>query len=332
MIEFAYPNFLWLMLLPVCVYYILPSVHRMYGDALKVPFVRDIAEVKSHFKGLRVVRSRAVSSYLKMFLLSIVWLCLIVALCRPQWVGEPMKVQNEGRDILLVVDISRSMLERDFQYHGKYYDRLSVVKQVVSEFVDKRNEDKIGLVLFGTRAYLQVPLTYDKQAIKDTLYATDAGMAGNSTSIGDAIGVGLKNMPPDEHHNKVIILLTDGENNDGSLSMPQAIELAAQENVKVYTIGVGSDETAILGGLFVMQRDTELDEESLEKLAEATQGTYFRAKDVDSLQRVYEKIDQLEPQKREGRFVQETRELFYYPASMALMLFILLMLMTRKVW
>lgn len=332
MIELAYPELLWLLIIPVCVYFILPSARRMYGDALKTPFLQDIAEIKSNFKSIRFVRSSARSSYLKMFLMSLVWLCLITALCRPQWVGEPVRVKNEGRDIVLAVDISTSMLERDFEYQRKYYTRLAVVKEVVSQFIDKRGEDKIGLLLFGTRAYMQVPLTYDKQAIKDVLSVVAAGMAGNSTSIGDAIGVALKNMPADDKAAKIIILLTDGENNDGSLSMPQAIELAQQEDVKIYTIGVGSDEVSMFGGLLTMSRDAGIDEESLKKLASATEGTYFRAKDTDSLQKVYEQINQLEPQKQEGRFVQETKEFFYYPASLALLLFMLLILLTRKVW
>ena len=332
MIEFSNPELFWLLLIPVCIYYTLPAARQMYGDALKVPFLSDISEVKSNFKSLRIIHSTAKSSYFKMFLLTLVWALLVTALCRPQWVGEPVRVKNEGRDVLLVVDISTSMLERDFEYQGKYYTRLAVVKQVVSDFIDKRVEDKIGLVLFGTRAYLQAPLTYDKQAVKDVLNVATAGMAGNSTSIGDAIGVALKNMPVDSHAGKVIILLTDGENNDGSLSMLQAIELAQQENVKVYTIGVGSDETLLLGGLLTVRRDAGIDEESLKKLAAATKGNYFRAQDTDSLLKIYERINQLEPQKQEGRYVQETKELFFYPAALALIMFMLLILLTRKVW
>ncbi|MCQ2735201.1 MAG: VWA domain-containing protein [Alphaproteobacteria bacterium] len=197
--------------------------------------------------------------------------------------------------------------------------------------MDKRTEDKIGLVLFGTRAYMQVPLTYDKQSLKDVLEATDAGMAGNSTSIGDAVGVALKNMPTDDESAKVIILLTDGENNDGSISMPQAVGLAADENVKIYTIGVGSDEVSFLDGLFSMPKNSTLDEAGLKKLAQTTAGTYFRAKDVNSLQKIYEKIDELEPQTQDGRYVQETKDLFYIPTLAALFLFMLLMMIMRKV-
>lgn len=332
MIELACPNMLWLFILPVFIYFILPAVRRMYGDSLKVPFVEDITEIKSNSKHIKLADYTSPKvSLLKMLLLIVVWCLLVVALCRPQWVGEPRRVKNEGRDILLVVDISKSMLERDFAYQGKYYDRLTTVKSVVQEFIDKRTEDRIGLVLFGTRAYMQVPLTYDKQSIKDVLSVTEAGMAGNSTSIGDAVGVALKNLPHDDINNKIIILLTDGENNDGSLSMLQAMDLAQQENVKVYTIGVGSDETALFGGFITMQRDSGLDEESLKKLAAVTDGFYFRAKDVSSLQKIYRRIDELEPQTSEGRIVQETKDLFYLPAFASLLLFLLVVALMRKV-
>lgn len=331
MIRFANPQMFWLLLVPLCVYHILPAVKQMYGDALKVPFVGELAEIENQTKLKDKLRAQFKVPIVKILLLAIIWGVLSAALARPQWVGEPMRVKNEGRDILLVVDISNSMQERDFAYQGRYYDRLSAVKHVVSQFVDKRTEDKIGLVLFGTRAYLQVPLTYDKQSLKDVLAATDAGMAGNSTSIGDAVGVALKNMPTEDKSAKIIILLTDGENNDGSISMPQAVELAADENVKIYTIGVGSDEVSFLGGLFSMPRDSSLDEAGLKKLAQTTAGTYFRAKDVDSLQKIYEQIDKSEPQTQEGRYVQETKDLFYIPASAALLLFMLLIMIMRKV-
>lgn len=330
MIRFANPQMFWLLLVPLCVYYILPAVKQMYGDALKVPFVGELAEIENQTKLKDKLRAQIKVPYFRILLLTIIWGLLLAALARPQWAGEPMRIKNEGRDILLVVDISNSMQERDFAYQGRYYDRLSAVKHVVSQFVDKRTEDKIGLVLFGTRAYLQVPLTYDKQSLKDVLAATDAGMAGNSTSIGDAVGVALKNMPIEDKSSKIIILLTDGENNDGSISMPQAVELAADENVKIYTVGVGNDEVSFWGGLFSMPRDSGLDEAGLKKLAQTTAGTYFRAKDVSSLQKIYEQIDKLEPQTQEGRYVQETKDLFYIPTIAALLLFMLLIMIMRK--
>ena len=332
MVGFACPSAFWLCFVPVLVYYILPAAEKMYGDALKVPFVADLMQIKSHSKGLQMMNTGAQSSFWKMVLMSIIWILTVVALARPQLVGEPHRVHNQSRDILLIVDISNSMNERDFVYKNRVYDRLSAVKHVVSQFVDERTEDRIGLVLFGTRAYLQVPLTYDKQSLKEVLNSADAGMAGNSTSIGDAIGVALKNIVSDGKaaENKVLILLTDGENNDGNISFPQAVNLAKQEKIKVYTIGVGSDREVFFGGLFSVPANSGLDEEGLTTLAAETKGRYFRATDVQTLAKIYEQINQLEPQEQQGRYVEDVQELYYWPAFAAMLLFAILMMLSRK--
>ena len=223
MIRLAVPEAFWLCFLPLLVYYILPAAQKMYGDALKVPFVTELLQIKSGSHSFGLMNAGVRSSTIKLWIMSFVWLLAVLALSRPQLVGEPHRVHNESRDILLIVDISNSMNEQDFVYKNRTYDRLSAVKSVVSRFVDERTEDRVGLVLFGTRAYMQVPLTYDKQSLKEVLAETDAGMAGNSTSIGDAVGVALKNIIADgkSADNKVLILLTDGENNDGNISFPE---------------------------------------------------------------------------------------------------------------
>lgn len=330
--HFANPQAAWLLLLPLVVYFMFPAIKKTYGDALKVPFLADIKQIQS-VSGKGISFKPAVFSAIKIFLLALVWVLMVLALCRPQWVGKPIPVKNEGREILLVVDISNSMSEDDFQYKNKMYSRLTAVKNVIDNFIDKRTSDRIGLVLFGTQAYLQAPLTYDKQSVKEILWNADAGMAGNSTSIGDAVGVALKNLAESEGkpENKVIILLTDGENNDGSLSLPQAIALAKEEGVKIYTIGAGSDSENFFGGLFSIPVNTGLDEESLQALAEETKGNYFRAKDVNSLFQIYNEIDKLEPMTSEGRYVQEVKELYPYAAAMALILFMILVLLTKRI-
>lgn len=330
--HFANPQAAWLLLLPLVVYFMFPAIKKTYGDALKVPFLADIKQIQS-VSGKGISFKPAVFSAIKIFLLALVWVLMVLALCRPQWVGKPIPVKNEGREILLVVDISNSMSEDDFQYKNKMYSRLTAVKNVIDNFIDKRTSDRIGLVLFGTQAYLQAPLTYDKQSVKEILWNADAGMAGNSTSIGDAVGVALKNLAESEGkpENKVIILLTDGENNDGSLSLPQAIALAKEEGVKIYTIGAGSDSENFFGGLFSIPVNTGLDEESLQALAEETKGNYFRAKDVNSLFQIYNEIDKLEPMTSEGRYVQEVKELYPYAAAMALILFMILALLAKRI-
>lgn len=330
--HFANPQAAWLLLLPLVVYFMFPTIKKTYGDALKVPFLADIKQIQS-VSGKGISFKPAVFSAIKIFLFALVWGLMVLALCRPQWVGKPIPVKNEGREILLVVDISNSMSEEDFQYKNKMYSRLTAVKNVIDNFIDKRTSDRIGLVLFGTQAYLQAPLTYDKQSVKEILWNADAGMAGNSTSIGDAVGVALKNLAESEGkpENKVIILLTDGENNDGSLSLPQAIALAKEEGVKIYTIGAGSDSENFFGGLFSIPVNTGLDEESLQALAAETKGNYFRAKDVNSLFQIYNEIDKLEPMTSEGRYVQEVKELYPYAAAMALILFMILVLLAKRI-
>lgn len=330
--HFANPEAAWLILAPMLVYFILPAIKRTQSEALKIPFLADIKQIQS-LSGKSLLLSLKLTSLLHLIMIILIWMLLVLALCRPQWAGKPLPVKNEGRDILLVVDISNSMSEEDFAYQNKMYSRLTAVKNVVNNFIDKRAADRIGLVLFGTRAYLQAPLTYDKQSVKEILWTADAGMAGNSTSIGDAVGVALKNLAESDGkpENKVIILLTDGENNDGSLSLPQAIALAKSEGVKIYTIGAGSDSEVFFGGLFSIPVDKGLDEKSLKALAKETQGNYFRAKDVNSLMQIYDKIDKLEPRTADGRYVQEVKELYPYPTGAALVLLLLLFLLSRKV-
>lgn len=327
---FAYPQMFWLLLLPIVFYFILPKTKGALGSALRVPFIDDLKEIKSKTSHMIVPHiGRNVLTSLKFLYLFLIWALLTIATARPQFVGEPYRLKAENRDIMLVIDISTSMLEPDFSASSHRIDRLTAVKAVVSSFVEKRTEDRLGLILFGTRAYLQSPLTFDKQAVRNILLNTDAGMAGNSTSIGDALGLALKNLKDEKNkENKIIILLTDGENNDGSLSMAQAISLAEKEGIKIYTIGVGA-EALFFGSLFSLQSN-ELDEKSLKELAQKTKGNYFRATDLNSLAEIYRKIDMLEPQNNEGNIVQEKTELFYWPVVGALLLALILLFLPRS--
>ena len=331
---FAYPYVFALFILPVFLFLVIPPIKKINVDALKVPFIDDLINIKNNSKGGLKGFSFTLFSKFRLFVLFLMYFFIVVALARPQWVGEPIKIKNEGRDVLLVVDISNSMAERDFVYQNNYYDRLTAVKNVVSRFVDDRLEDRLGLVLFGTRAYLQTPLTFDKNSLKDVLWSIEPGMAGNSTSIGDAVGLALKTLATDKKKTagKIIVLLTDGESNDGELSMSQAIDLAKKEDIKIYTIGVGNDnnEEGFFGNFFSFGNSSELDEKSLKELAKETKANYFRAKDVNSLFQVYQQINKLEAQKTEGRFIQEIKELYYYPASLSLVLFVLLLIIKKR--
>ncbi|MBR5154779.1 MAG: VWA domain-containing protein [Alphaproteobacteria bacterium] len=330
MIEFLYPKLLTLIVLPFFTFWLLPPVKQSLGRGLRVPFIDDLENIKNkasrHFVP---AMSKKVSFSLLFLYLYLLWCLLVIGIARPQYVGEPFRLNTENRDIMLVIDISTSMLQPDFSTNNKRIDRLSAVKYVVGEFVKKRTEDRIGLILFGTRAYLQSPLTFDKEAIKNILYNADAGMAGNSTSIGDALGLALKSIKDDKNKsNKVIILLSDGESNDGYLSMAEAIDMAEKEGLKVYTIGVGA-ENSFLGGLLSI-RNNELDEKSLKELASKTKGNYFRATDLSSLKNIYERIDKLEPVENQGNIVRERKDLFYIPLLIALILAMVLLFLPRS--
>lgn len=330
MTQFLYPQMFWLLLLPFLIYWGLSRIDDIYGEAISIPFLKDLKDIKykaEHSK-IMVINHRVIVS-LKLLYLFIIWGLLVVAAARPQHVGEPYHLKSENRDIMLVVDISNSMQQPDFSTRTQRIDRMTAVKLVVSQFIEKRTEDRVGLVLFGTLAYLQSPLTFDKRAVQEILLNTDAGMAGNSTSIGDALGIALKNLKDEKQKsNKVIILLTDGENNDGSLSMAQAIDLAEKEGIKIYTIGVGGD-ISFMSSLFNL-RSNELDEKSLKALAEKTKGNYFRAKDLNSLTEIYKRIDELEPQNDESSVVQEIKELFYIPLLIALSCLVFLLFLPRS--
>lgn len=332
--HFANP-YAWLcLLLPFLVWYFLPAAKGLHGDALRVPFLKDLAKINlksgSIWGGLSAGASKITSaSWLAMYL---VFALLTAALARPQWVGEPLRLKNYSRDILLVMDISTSMLEPDFVVNGRPVDRLTAVKKVAADFIDKRTDDRVGLVLFGSRAYLQAPITFDKASVKEILRSMEAGMAGNSTAIGDALGLSLKSLKDSPNlDRKMIILLTDGENNDGSVTLPQAIKLAKDEGVKVYTIGVGADQALVqsIFGYRMLGR-SDLDEASLQQIADETQGSYFRAKDTSSLQKVYAAIDKLEPTLNDNTYVQEVKELYWIPLLAAVLLASLLIFLKRR--
>ena len=323
----------WLLLLPVLFRFLLPAARGLHGDALRIPFLRDIERISIKSGSIWRQSPPTNSAFsLKLVLLSVIWLLLISAAARPQWVGEAVRLPEKSRDILMVVDISTSMLEPDFSLNGHRIDRLSAVKKTASEFMRKRTDNRIGLVLFGSRAYLQAPVTYDKKSVEEILWNADAGMAGNSTSIGDALGLSLKSLRDgNTPGQKIIILLTDGENNSGALSLAQAVKLAKDEAVKIYTIGVGSDNAFINSFFGInLQRTSGLDEKSLQDIAHQTEGTYFRAKDTDSLEKIYAQIDKLEAVDHDAPYIRETKELFYWPLGAALLLATVLLLYSRR--
>lgn len=331
--HFAEPYAFWLLLLPMISRALLPAVKGLHGDALRVPFLKDLQRISIKSGKLwetTLTGNNKISP--RLIFLYTLWCLLVLALARPQWLGEPIRMRSYSRDVLMVMDISNSMQEPDFAIQRRRVDRLTAVKKVAKEFISKRQDDRMGLILFGTNAYLQAPITFDKKSVSEILLQMDAGMAGNSTAIGDALGLALKTLKDSPNKDKkVIILLTDGENNDGSLTLPQAISLAKQEGVKIYTIGVGADNSIMQSFMgYNLVGNSALDEKSLQEIAKETQGRYFRAKDTNSLEKVYQAIDKLEPTINDNQYVQETKELYYIPLLMAFFLGLGMIMVIRR--
>ena len=256
---------------------------------------------------------------------ALVWLMLVLAASRPQWIGDIESLPVTGRDLLLAVDISGSMDTQDMILNRSAVNRLKVVKKVAGEFIQRRHGDRVGLILFGSRAYLQTPLTFDTETTATLLEESEIGLAGRETAIGDAIGLAVKRLRDDAAADRVLVLLTDGANTSGEVQPMQAAEFAARDGLTVYTVGVGADEMMVQDffGSRVVNPSADLDEDTLRAIAEQTGGRYFRARDVESLEKIYEILDELEPVESDVETIRPVDELFYWPLSLAYILALL---------
>ncbi len=281
-------------------------------QALKVPWFSMIAAPGSGWMKQPLLAIAA----------SVVWVLLLLAAARPQWVGEIENLPISGRDLLLAVDISGSMDTQDMILNGKKVNRLAVVKKVAGEFIQRRKGDRVGLILFGSRAYLQTPLTFDTQTTSILLDESEIGLAGRETAIGDAIGLAVKRLREDAASDRVLILLTDGANTSGEVQPMQAADFAAREGLKIYTVGVGADEMMVQDffGTRMVNPSADLDEDTLKAIAERTGGAYFRARDAEALARIYQQLDKLEPVESDQEAIRPVDELFFWPLSIAFLL------------
>ena len=322
MMAFVWPWVLALFPLPWIVRRWAPPVPHTSGRAMKVPHFEDIMALQS---GHLIASTGSRSS--KLFWLAIIiWLTLLVAATRPQWMGEPVGLPTSGRDLMLAVDLSGSMNIPDFSANGQEITRLEVVKAAAGEFIARRRGDRVGLIVFGSRAYVQTPLTFDRNTVKAMLRETEIGLAGQETAIGDAIGLAVKRLKEQPAGSRVLVLLTDGANTAGEVSPIQAAALAQEQGVRIYTIGVGADrmEVPSFFGTQTVNPSRDLDEDTLRHLAQNTGGLYLRAKDAAGLARVYEELDRLEPATTETELFRPTTELFIWPLGLALALSCLL--------
>jgi len=307
--------------LPLLLRFILPAAKSQQDAALRVPFIED-------FQGISSTMVADKQRRWPLLLAGLAWLFLVIAAARPQWVGEPVELPTSGRDLMLAVDLSGSMDTRDFQIKGEMVNRLQATQVIAGEFIKHRVGDRVGLILFGEQAYLQTPLTFDRDTVRILLYEAAIGLAGKSTAIGDAIGLMVKRLADEEEIQQVMILLTDGANTAGEVTPIKAAELAAEKGLKIYTIGIGADEM-IVRSLFGNQRvnpSADLDEKTLSAIAEKTGGKYFRARDSEELLKIYDLIDQLEPTEQEAELFRPMRALYIYPLAVAIALASLLML------
>lgn len=284
------------------------ALHTEYRCALFAWFFRKrrVAGSAISFSspiGLHSIPSsgRASSKAFVMSLIQVVaFSVLVVALARPQAGTEFTEVDASGRDIMLALDISRSMHAADFFLDGRRVDRLEALKKVVNDFIDARRGDRMGLVVFGDKAFTQCPLTLDHLVLKDFVNSLEIGMAGHATAIGSAIAIALKRMKEIESESKVIVLVTDGKSNAGEIKPKEASRIAKSMGVKIYTIGIGGDGDApfpaqtIFGHTMYQNRRMEFDQETLEAIAEITDGRYFQARDTEALTQIYSEIDKIE--------------------------------------
>ncbi|MCP4044794.1 MAG: VWA domain-containing protein [Gammaproteobacteria bacterium] len=263
---------------------------------------------------------------------TLIWLLLVVAASRPQWVGEIESLPVTGRDLLLAVDISGSMDTQDMILKKTAVNRLKVVKKVAGEFIQRRHGDRVGLILFGSRAYLQTPLTFDTETTATLLDESEIGLAGRETAIGDAIGLAVKRLRDDAASDRVLVLLTDGANTSGEVQPLQAAEFAARDGLTVYTVGVGADEMMVQDffGSRVVNPSADLDEDTLRSIAEQTGGRYFRARDARGLERIYEILDELEPVESDVEIIRPIDELFFWPMGLAYTFALLAALITIR--
>lgn len=318
MIEFLWPWALAFLPLPLLAHWLLPASRRQEA-ALHVPFFDLAIGYASETRAER-------RSIIRRLLMVLVWIALVLACTRPQWVGDPIELPTTGRDLMLAVDISGSMGTEDMLMRGRRANRLQVVKQVVGDFVERRRGDRLGLILFGTQAYLQTPLTFDRVTVRKLLQETPLNIAGGKTAIGDAIGLAVKRLRDRPSDSRVLILLTDGRSNVGEISPMQAARIAAHEGVKIYTVGFGSEQMEVPGLLFnrTINPSAELDEETLTQMARITGGIYQRATDAGELAAIYEELDRLEPIEQDKETYRPTRALFAWPLAFALLLSLLM--------
>ncbi|BAN48434.1 VWA domain-containing protein [Metapseudomonas resinovorans] len=305
--QFDYPWVLFLLPLAWLAYRYLRE-YREARSALRVPFFAAVSRAVGQAPGQGGAGGRRWQLPLNL----LVWALLLAACARPVFVEQAIQREQPIRDMMLAIDISQSMETTDYtDADGRQVDRLTAVKGVVRDFIAQRKDDRIGLIVFGTGAYPQAPLTLDHASLGLLLDEVGIGMAGPNTALGDAIGLTIKLLESAKEQEKVLILLTDGNDTGSAITPDHAAQLARERGIVVHTIGIGDPEAS---------GDAKVDLETLQAIARTTGGRYFRADDRNALREVYATLDQLTPHKVKTFSHQPKRDLFHWPLGAALLL------------
>ena len=323
MFSFAWPWMAVLLALPFLVHRLGKRARADHARNTPEIFFPNINRLKRIFPKQKEVKP---ASGLYLPVLALLWLCLVSALMRPERVDQFAQLQTSGYDLMLAVDLSGSMQALDYQRNGEQISRIGIVKSVVSDFVAQRQGDRIGLILFGSNAYLHVPLTLDTLSVRNMLNNVAVGEAGDQTAIGDAIGLAVHNLRSRPEKSRVIVLLTDGIDNASTIPPLEAAELARQYGIRIYTVGVGSKGLVPFPQGFgqTVLTEFDLDEALLQKIASTTGGGYFRATNTQALQSIYAQINKLEKTNADARTYTIHRPLYRYPLAIALILLLLM--------
>jgi len=311
MFEFVYWWVFLLLPLPLLVRYFLSPKKQSYTQVW-IPLADGLQQQK-------LTKKNPLISFIIPWLL---WFLLLATIAKPIWYDQPIRIQQQSRDMILSLDLSGSMDEVDMPLNGKTVNRLTLVKSIVKDFVKTREGDRLGLILFADHAYLQTPLTFDVETVSTMVDETQIGLVGNRTAIGESIAMAIKRFVENKNEQRVLILLTDGANTAGKIKPIVAAQQAAKNNIKIYTIGIGADEM-IKRGFFGNQRvnpSADLDEKTLTEIARLTNGQYFRARNQEDLQKIYDTINQLQPVDSEFLEFRPEKNLFFWPLSLAILI------------
>ncbi|MEE4192185.1 MAG: VWA domain-containing protein [Halieaceae bacterium] len=307
MIELAHP--LWLLLLPLPLLLRRLPAFKHRRDSVKVPFFQRLVDLSEEAPQTGAVV--LVKTTLQKILLVFTWLCLVLAAAKPEWVGEPVEQSRSARDLMVAVDLSGSMQATDFATpEGEQINRLEAVKRVLTELAAERGGDRLGLIVFGSAPYLQAPFTEDHETWRTLLLETEIGMAGQSTVFGDAIGLAIHLFAKSDTENRVLMILTDGNDTGSKVPPVEAAKVARSRDIRIHTVAMG-DPTSV--------GEEELDVETLKRVAELTGGAYFQAMDREQLQRAYAAIAALEPEEYESISFRPRHSLHHIPVALVML-------------